>query len=66
MLATKTLKGYPRSVQKIGFLGDGRLFIDSHTFDDDHGDSASTDYLIRPPGLAPEGDALRYQGADRR
>ncbi len=45
MLATKTLKGYPRSVQKIGFLGDGSLYIDAHIFDDAHGDFATTDYL---------------------
>ena len=33
MLATKTLKGYPRSVQKIGFLRDGSLYIDAHIDD---------------------------------
>lgn len=37
MLATKTLKGYPRSVQKIGFLRDGSLYIDAHIFDDAKG-----------------------------
>jgi hypothetical protein len=41
----KVLKGFPRSVQQIGFLRDGTLFMDSHIFDDDRGDSASTSYL---------------------
>jgi hypothetical protein len=42
---TKALKGFPRSVQKVGILGDGSLYIDAHVFDDDYDDYADTDYL---------------------
>jgi hypothetical protein len=44
-MLTKTLKGFHRSVQQIGFLRDGTLFVDSHIFDNDRGDSAATSYL---------------------
>src|SRR5271167_885490 len=44
-MVTKALKGSHRSVQQIGILRDGSLFLDAHVFDDDYGDYADTDYV---------------------
>jgi hypothetical protein len=44
-MITKALKGFDRSVQQIGILPDGSLFLDAHVFDDDYGDYADTDYV---------------------
>jgi hypothetical protein len=44
-LIVKALKAFRRSVQEVGFLRKGTLFLDVHVFDDDYGDYADTDYL---------------------
>jgi hypothetical protein len=43
-MLSKTLRGFPRSVQEVGFLRDGTLYLDSHVFSDKY-DYADTDYL---------------------
>jgi hypothetical protein len=44
MLKVKLARVF-RGVESVGILDDGSLFIDSHWFDDDQGDAASTDYV---------------------
>jgi hypothetical protein len=54
-LNKKALKGFSRSVQAVGLLRDGTLYIDAHVFDDDYGDYADTDYVAA-------GDVKRLKG----